>query len=543
MFKTIGFFTEIKKKSWIIYVVLTGLVLAVYSYGATNDFVWDDYMVLVDNTFVHQGQNFRNLFNNSYLTDPHNLPKIAQGTVGSGEGSYRPVNTLIHFVEFQLWQLNPFYYHLVSFLIHAGAVCLTFYLLLLMTGRYFVSFVTAALLAVSPAPSEAVYVISFREDLLCALFSLCSFLGYVYGAQSQQKKWYVLSLTAYFLAMLSKESALVLPVVVLAYEILLRKQRIVVMALTQRMIGFVVVGGLYVWIRFVLFAPHASFGVGYISESLWLNILTTLKVLGIYFQWLLFGLGIHVTKADPFFVNADVFEPHVLLFIGVIAFWVRLCLKSGERRNMHRFAFIWFWVFLLPVLGIIPIHNIVAGRYLYLPCVGFFLSVALYCERIRRLSVRTVVLSLLIVFFGILTIARSFTFQNEVTLRVEFLKRYPHISLSYRALSAAYERIDKNYDRAIMALQLGIKKFPDDMRLRMDIARYYRSNRQYEKAIQHLRYILKFDPQHYFALEELCINYALLHEKANADACFQHALSLYPNDPSLTRNYETLRDY
>ncbi|OHC05625.1 MAG: hypothetical protein A3J92_00250 [Planctomycetes bacterium RIFOXYC2_FULL_41_27] len=56
-----------------------------------------------------------------------------------------------------------------------------------------------------------------------------------------------------------------------------------------------------------------------------------------------------------------------LLIISVIVITYRLFFYSKALF----FAILWFFVALIPVLNIIPIENIMAERYLYIPLVGF----------------------------------------------------------------------------------------------------------------------------------------------------------------------------
>lgn len=132
---------------------------------------------------------------------------------------YRPLAFLSHAIDWTLWGQRAFGFHLTNALLHAISSGLTFAIARRLIDRPG-ALVAALLFALHPASHEAVYWIAARFDLLattCMLLSLL--LLWQEGAGA-----YVLGVASFALALLSKESALSLPVIVVASDVVLARR-------------------------------------------------------------------------------------------------------------------------------------------------------------------------------------------------------------------------------------------------------------------------------------------------------------------------------
>src|SRR3990167_5471853 len=100
----------------ILVLVVVCLSQFVYLNSLSNQFVYDDEFTIVTNYFIKTWNNLPSLFNKDYFKF-------------SGELSYRPVVTLSYFIDYTLWELNPFGFHLTNTLLHALNSVLLFFLL------------------------------------------------------------------------------------------------------------------------------------------------------------------------------------------------------------------------------------------------------------------------------------------------------------------------------------------------------------------------------------------------------------------------------
>ena len=216
--------------------------IAIYSNTLKNGFVYDDEFTIVNNTLIKNFSNLSKLFTREYF-------------ISSGEMSYRPVVTFTYFIDYALYGLKPYGYHLTNLILHAmNGVILYIFLTLCIaqssrlkaqgsklktTTFTFQSFLNPPLLIslifiTHPVLTEAVNAISFREDLLCFLFFISALILYISHrslliAHCSKFKAFSLQLSAlshvlYLLALLSKEMAITFPLVILLYEWIYGKQ-------------------------------------------------------------------------------------------------------------------------------------------------------------------------------------------------------------------------------------------------------------------------------------------------------------------------------
>ncbi|MCI0341176.1 MAG: hypothetical protein L0216_08475 [Planctomycetales bacterium] len=149
-----------------------GLVLtatfASYAPGLAGRFVYDDHHFVVGNDAV---KDLRLL--PRYFHDPSTISGERWGPI------YRPLRTVSYAADHAAWRLDPFGYHLTSLLLHLASVCAVFALARRLTGSHAAAVVAGAFLGLHPLPSEAVFWIGARSDILAAPLVLAAALLHV----------------------------------------------------------------------------------------------------------------------------------------------------------------------------------------------------------------------------------------------------------------------------------------------------------------------------------------------------------------------------
>src|SRR3990172_3081575 len=142
-------------------------------------------------------------------------------------GNWHPLTMFSLALDYQLWGLNPFGYHLGNTVLHAAN---TFLAALLAAKLIQVvrpdekrfSFVAALamglLFGIHPLHVESVAWISERKDVLCGFFFFLSVLFYISHAQKPSWKTYVLSFVFFILALLRKPMAVTLPLALIIID-------------------------------------------------------------------------------------------------------------------------------------------------------------------------------------------------------------------------------------------------------------------------------------------------------------------------------------
>lgn len=160
--------------------------------------------------FINDDLAYISLFFRDNVPDPLRLLTSA----GVTEDYYRPFSELSSAVDFWLWGWNPIGFRLTNLLLHLAATALVFRLACQWFGGSVVPFVAGLFFGLLPVHETSILWIPGRTDLLCAVFYLGSVSSLTAYAKSKQVRDMPLALGLFLLALLSKEMAFSLPLVV-----------------------------------------------------------------------------------------------------------------------------------------------------------------------------------------------------------------------------------------------------------------------------------------------------------------------------------------
>ncbi len=191
-------------------VAMVVLVLAAYVPVMDAKFIWDDDWLVVKNENLHDLGGLIRLWTPDWW-GKKDIP------------DYYPATWTSFWIERQMWGLNPAGYHVVNILLHAASALVLWRVLAAMGWRW--GWFAAAIFAVHPVNVASVAWVAERKNTLSMLFYLLSILMFVRFLQGRRGKHYALSLAMFLLAMLSKTSVAMLPVVLLLV-IYLRRDRV-----------------------------------------------------------------------------------------------------------------------------------------------------------------------------------------------------------------------------------------------------------------------------------------------------------------------------
>lgn len=339
---------------------------------------------------------------------------------------YRPLVTLSFMLEYQLAGLKPWVYYLTNVLLHLGNVILLFFIFDVLLKKKRLVFAAALLFAVHPLHWEAVANIAGRSILLSAFGQLASFWFYLRYVQEGRRRDYALALVAFVAALLSKESAVVLPAVLTGYEFWLApskaklytglasrpacrtgrhpqtvlpkeagpvESRWDLYGAGARLVWFWVFLLAYLVLRNVL---HITNIFAWPSPGLmFFGIATFLRGVLMYLRLFVFPVGLHFDRATPYFTHFADFELWGTLCAAVIAVWaLQRCRRQLSRRA--RFFMFWAAVSLLPVAQLFPLpahlgYAATAEHFLYVALAGLaaltVLVAGYWLRRARRRKV------------------------------------------------------------------------------------------------------------------------------------------------------------
>ena len=195
-----GFLRSVRSRPWLLGLLLVAATLLAYWPALHAGFIWDDDFYVTKNPTI---QSLRGL--ETIWLKPEASPQ------------YYPLVFSSFWVEYHLWELQPFGYHLVNILLHASNAILLWLVLRRLQIRC--AWWAAAIFALHPVMVESVAWVTERKNVLSGLFYLLAVLAYLRfrplanGETALAPNWrfYPLVLVLFLCALLSKTVACTLP--------------------------------------------------------------------------------------------------------------------------------------------------------------------------------------------------------------------------------------------------------------------------------------------------------------------------------------------
>ncbi|MFT5326114.1 MAG: hypothetical protein ACI8P0_003988 [Planctomycetaceae bacterium] len=335
-------------------VVLTGIVYwPVHSFEFVN---WDDPWYVLKNDYIRSWH-------------PSNLWDIATQVINR---NYSPMIIFTLLVEHTLFGIEPAGYHVVNVLLHMLNTALVFVLISRLAKSNSVGWATAAFFAIHPVQLESVAWVSSIKGLVVGAFILAHLICVMRPERTAKLELW--GLVFFVLAILSKALTVVVPAIVLLYDILVCRKKFSD-ALTRQFIP----GMLSVWILLITMGAQAS-EMGGIRDHMALSKLHILAVDSIilwnYVAMLLCPRQLSVLY-NPATTGIAVQVAVASLCWAVVGF---ACWKVRRSHPFVPLAAASFFLLLLPVLNLTPITTLMNDRYLYMPSIPFF---ALVCFGVK----------------------------------------------------------------------------------------------------------------------------------------------------------------
>lgn len=464
---------DIFSSKWIVILpVLITIVL--FSSFVTFDWLnWDDPDYVLKNPLVGE------------LTSERIIDNFTSFTIGA----YHPITTLSYCIDYSLGEFNPKIYHISNILIHSINVVLLFFFIRHLVKENRTAVIVTILFAIHPMNIEPVAWISGRKDLLMLFFCLLGMLSYL---KLEQQKKYWATFIFFLLALLSKGTAMVFPILLLLIDYLQNKK--LSWKIIQPKIPMFVVA--------ILFSVLAKVGqqqASAMTDFSDINFLQSLTIgVSNYVQYLAkFFIpysqsGFHPNPTDT---ELESLAGYLIPFICIVLLWFRY----GRKNNQINFAIGFFSVSIFLLLQVIPFGQaIAADRFTYFPYVGLFAGIAFGLQYVfekfknKRVIIYTLSISL-ISFFIAKNPQQLKTWKNSEVFWGNVLEYYPESATAHNLLGFHY-------------LETG----------------------DYEKSIESFKNKMKFGDESYTAYNNIGLNYLQMNDKPKALKHFNMALDLEP---------------
>jgi Flp pilus assembly protein TadD len=557
-------------------VIIFIVSIGVYLNTLPNEFVYDDENQVLRNPWIRHVKYIPEIFLSNFWVSE------AEGPTSN---YYRPLIHIIYMINYHIFGLKPWGFHLTNVLFHGGVSILLYLLLSVLINQFQTlnskskiltpgmnhtvhtpAFIATLLFATHPIHTEPVTCISGISDPSFTLFYLLSFYLYInpvrdkslngIKADGKRGKKIILSVFFFFLATLCKEPALTLPLLLLVYDYSFRKDTLspfsptTLYHLLKRYLPYLIASGAYFILR-----TYAIGGFAPLKRHVQLsNYKYFINIFPLFIQYL-------EKLILPVNLNAfHVFHPvsSILQWKGIIA----LILTSGfiflvyifRKHKVVLFSLLWIVIPLLPVLYIPALgENTFTERYLYLPSVGFVVLVSLMIDRIYpalcnsagvyqlkalRHRVNFMIVSTLIILTGLYsagTIKRNYIWRDNYSLWTDTVKKSPESSTVHYNLGVTYS--DRNLiDKAVEHYQIALKLSFQYPKAHNNLGNAYSKQGKFDEAIREYMIALRLKPDYPEAHSNFGNVYYI---QGNLDKAIEHyqiALKLKPNYPEAHNN-------
>ena len=427
---------------------------------------------------------------------------------------------------------NPFGFHLTSVLIHIVNALILYVIVLGLSASLGLAFFTALIFSVHPLLSESVNYISSRSDILLGLFLLLSLFFYarIQGRLLRSRYFYI-SIICFVAALLSKESALVFPLFLLVYAIVLDKGK-------KNNLAYFLVSLIYILVRVVV-----SFKFKYVGHyfPVFSLALTDIKVIAQYASLIFYPFSLHKNWLLPLVTSLK--DSGFILSFLACAGMVILAIRWFKKNKLFSFGLFWFFIFIIPSLNIIllPLLNIppalgkaiISEAWAYLAVMGMILAV---CSFLLKAAVYRnaklivyIVLILVACFFSGLTVKRNELWAgNPVNFYKDLLWYHPANASIHYNLANAYFQQDL-CGEAIKEYQTVVFLNPAHLYARNNLCNAYVKCSKFDQAVSACEELIKINPYIFKAYYNLGAAYFNQGEYAKAIVAYEKAVTLRPD--------------
>jgi Flp pilus assembly protein TadD len=534
------------------YVILILLVAAAFGASLQNSFVWDDVVLIVNNPNI-----------NLQWKEIPSVITIALWEFGEyGDSSqlyYRPIPSLLTVLNYKIWGPNPFGFRLTSIVFHLICTIVLYRIGLLMLtiqdtryriqdtrctihdARYrikimnhescimnhasWIAFFSASIFAVHPVNTEPVCFAS--GEVVLGFFIIATLYFYLKGNE-------YLSLFAFFLALLSKESAVMLPFALVILSI--HREGIKKGLFTIVPYIVLVITYLILRLQFV----DSVFG-GIPAQPLSTRLFTMAVATLDYIRLLL--VPYPLSPYYPARWYTSIFEPKVLTAIVVLTSISYLAFKIRKDKIML-FLLSFPFIMLAPVIWRVSTFPVggervyIAERFLYVPVMAFVLFISASLMKSFKDTTRAYLIICLVAVTIVFTaITRSSTgiWKDDTTLFERIIEKTPNAAFAHNNLGNAYGSKGLT-DKAIEQFQTALRLKPDYAKAYYNLGVAYTDLKMYKEAIAAYKQAIMITPNYVEAYNNLGNTYAYSGLMDTAIEYYQKTLSLNPEHVSAYNN-------
>lgn len=531
--------SKLKSNNFVVWsLIIIGSIIYVNSLG--GKLFWDAEYEILQNAHIKDWSFFPNYF----------VENLGAGA-GRGGEYWRPMLLILYSLEWHMWNGWEVGYHFINTAFHITNSILLFFLAKRLLKTSFsssslslISCLLSLIFLVHPLQTESVTYITGIADPFATFWIFLSLLFYL-------KKNIKLSILFFVFSLMTKETSIIFPgILLMADHVTLEWHKNLLQTVKRLLMHtwpYFLISSIYLLLRMTVlnfgnFLNLYNDSNPY-TDSIIVRFYTFAKTLPIYLKLLVFPQNLHperVLRWESSPIDIQVFTG-LLIFIILIAIIV-FCFK---KRPEYSFASTLILLPLFPASGIIfPANALIYEHWLYIPLIGFFLTIGLAIRDLvarfkffqSKIPLFFALCSLFIylLFLSISTISRNYTYGDPERFYNDILK-YNQTSLRvWNNLGMLYaDRADWNasanaYNKAI-SLDPKDQSWPPHHNL----GNTYKNEGKIDLAITEFNRAIQIDKgayQSYLALTQI---YLEQKDYVDATATLNRAIEAFPQDIQL----------
>lgn len=519
-------------------IVLVFIGFVFYANSFFNEYALDDGIVIQKNDYVQQGlRGIPKILSTDAYESFYRQMGAKQQLSG---GRFRPLSVVTFAVEQQFFGSNAevrpaddvaFVRHFMNVVYYLLSIVLLLYFLknFIFKENQLTAFIVCLIFLIHPMHTEVVANVKSRDEILSFLFMILTFVAVFRFRESKNIKQLLWSGLFYFLALLSKEYAITLLILIpmLLFIVLKESFRNAVVAT----IPFAVVACFYLLIRYSIVGAGAKFENPDVLNNPYLyatgpeKLATKIEVLLRYLKLLFYPAPLssdYSYSTIPFvnFSSAGVWASiviHVFLFISAAVLFF--------KRNILSFAIAFYLLHLFMISNLIfNVGATMGERMVYHSSFGFAIAIAILINwllhKISSADAKkwiSLSFACLVVFWcGAKTIKRNAEWKNDQTLFITDAQTVPNSAL-----------VNGNAGKAFIDLS----EKPENKSQEIELIK---------KGIYHLERSVNIHKKYVNGYLNLGVAYFKLNDYKRAEQYWSKAKEIYPNNPLVKRNFDLL---
>ncbi|MBI2270799.1 MAG: tetratricopeptide repeat protein [Bacteroidetes bacterium] len=545
-----------KKQLFIMALIVAVLGFMLYSNTFHHLYVLDDYPTIKENKLTKKGlAGIPEIVKNSYW----------YGNDGKNDMFYRPLSVVMFAVEWEFWPDNPMAGHVINVILYALTGFLLFFTLrkLFIGQSVLLPFAASLLFIAHPLHTEVVANIKSRDEIMTFLFFLSSIYTLLDYARKGTVLSLVVSLISFFLALTSKESAIiflfVFPLALFYYTDLTIKKNAITMA------WFVAVASVYMIIRASVLDNQLLGDVVSIIDNTVVKcdyphrFATAMVIIGTYIKLLIFPHPLVYDYSYATFKIVGLDNIWALLSILIYAGIGYYMLKNFLKKDTIVFSLV---VYILPVILVSNIffltRSTAAERMLYLPSLGFVIILVILLARFLKTDIIKSnfsnvssliknnaklfgVIGVLLLAYSYKSYTRAAVWKNNMSLfktDLEYIPNSARAQYSYAndltqnlvkdSIRTAAEQ-EKAYNEAMTGLNKALQIHEGYFEPYFALGQLASYKKDYVKSIELYKKAMSYNREYHFLYNNIGNNYFRLNQFDTAMKYLNIAITMHPD--------------